>query len=166
MKKTPKIRKMKNHRGDNGPQGGFSLVELIAVVAIIGILTAAVLPMSKMTVIRGKELELKQNLRTLRRAIDAYKKLADEKKIEVDPDASGYPESLEVLVQGVELKEGNRKMKLLRRIPIDPMTGEREWGLRGSEEEPDSFSWNGEDVFDVYTLSERKALDGTFYREW
>jgi general secretion pathway protein G len=163
MKK--KNRKMKNHHADRR-QWGFSLVELIAVVAIIAILTAAVLPMSKMTVIRGNELELKQNLRTLRRAIDAYKKLADEKKIEVDPDASGYPETLEVLVEGVELKEGNRKVKLLRRIPIDPMTGEREWGLRGSEEEPDSFNWNGEDVFDVYTLSERKALDGTFYREW
>lgn len=145
---------------------GFSLVELIAVVVIAGILASAILPLSKVTVIRGKELELRQNLRILRRAIDEYKKMADEKMIETDPTESGWPEDLEVLVNGVELKEEDRRIKLLRRIPRDPFTGRREWGLRGSEQENDEFSWDGEDVFDVFSLSERRGLDGTLYREW
>jgi len=147
-------------------QHGFSIVELLAVVMIIGILAAAVIPMGKVSVIRGKELQLKQELRDLRRAIDTYKKMADENMIELEESASGYPESLEVLVEGFELRENNRTVKLLRKIPRDPFTGYREWGLRGSDQDSDEYSWDGEDVFDVYSLSERRGLDGTLYRDW
>ncbi len=148
-------------------QRGFSLVEILVVVIIVGILASAVLPMTKVTVKRAKELELHRVLREIRRAIDLHKKMADEKKIEVDASSSGYPESLEVLAEGVKLKGGKDQVfKFLRRIPRDPMTGEREWGMRSSQDDPDSESWGGEDVFDVFTLSEATALDGTYYREW
>ena len=145
---------------------GYSLTELIAVAIIMGILASAVIPMTKVSVIRGKEIELKRSLREIRRAIDLYKKLADEKKIEVDASSSGYPEELEILVEGVEMEGSDHKIKFLRKIPRDPFTKEREWGLRALDDEPDSESWGGDDVFDVYSLSEGKALDGTFYREW
>jgi general secretion pathway protein G len=154
-----------NHRHPQ-TDTGFSLVELIAVVVILGILASAVMPMTKIAVKRAKEIELHRTLREIRRAIDLYKKMADDKKIEHDATDSGYPESLEVLVEGVELTGTERKMVFLRRIPRDPITGEREWGLRGLEDEPDAYSWSGEDVFDVYSLSEARALDGSYYREW
>jgi len=99
--------------------------------------------------------------------IAILKKMADEQKIEVEATDTGYPESLEVLVQGAKLTgEGGRLFKFLRKIPRDPMTGRREWGLRGSQDEPDSEAWDGEDVFDVFSLSEATALDGTKYRDW
>lgn len=145
---------------------GFSLAELIAVVVIITILASAVIPMTKMTVKRAQEIELRRVLREIRTAIDLYKKMAEDKKIEVEATESGYPETLEILVEGVKLSDTERTFKFLRRIPRDPITGRREWGLRGLEDVPDSETWNGEDVFDVFSLSEAKALDGTFYREW
>lgn len=147
-------------------ENGYSMTELIAVVIILGLLASAVVPMTKMTVIRGKELELKRSLREMRRAIDLYKKMADDKKIEVDATGTGYPQEFEELIEGVQLVGTDRKMKFLRRIPKDPFTGRREWGFRGSQDDPDSESWDGEDIFDVHSLSEKKALDGTFYREW
>ncbi len=150
-----------------GGQRGFSLLELLVVVVVLGILASAVLPMTKVTLKRGKELELHRALREIRRAIDLHKKMADEKKIEVDATSSGYPENLEVLVEGVKLVGGkDRLFKFLRRIPRDPMTGEREWGLRSTQDEPDSESWGDEDLFDVFSLSEATALDGTEYRKW
>lgn len=147
-------------------ENGYSMTELIAVVIILGLLASAVIPMTKMTVIRGKELELRRSLREMRRAIDLYKKMADDKKIEVDATGTGYPQEFEELIEGVQLVGTDRKMKFLRRIPKDPFTGRREWGFRGSQDDPDSESWDGEDIFDVHSLSEKKALDGTFYREW
>lgn len=151
-------------------QGGFSLVELIAVVAVIAILASAVLPLTKIGLKRAKEIELHRVLREIRRAIDLHKKMADEKKIEVEASSSGYPETLEVLTEGVKLVGGpdqaERLFKFLRRIPRDPMTGLAEWGLRSTEDEPDSESWGGEDVFDVYSLSEGNALDGSSYKDW
>jgi general secretion pathway protein G len=149
-----------------GRQGGFSLPELLVVVIIISILASAVIPMTKVSLQRAKEIELHRVLREIRRAIDLHKKMADDKKIEVEATDTGYPESLEVLMEGVKLAGKDRKFKFLRRIPRDPMTGRREWGLRGSQDEPDSESWDGEDVFDVFSLSEGTALDGSKYKEW
>lgn len=145
---------------------GFTLAELVAVVVIITILASAVIPMTKMTVKRAKEIELRRTLREIRTAIDLHKKMAEDKKIEVEATATGYPETLEILVEGMKLAGTERTFKFLRRIPRDPITGRREWGMRGLEDDPDSETWNGEDVFDVFSLSEAKALDGTFYREW
>lgn len=147
-------------------QGGFSLPELIVVVIIIAIIASAAIPMTKITLKRAKELDLHRILREMRRAIDLHKKMADDKKIEVDATASGYPKSLEILIEGMKLSGREQNFKFLRRLPRDPMTGLREWGLRSTEDEPDSETWGGEDVFDIFSLSEGKALDGTFYRDW
>ena len=129
------------------------MAELIAVVIILAILASAVIPLTKVTLKRAKEIELHRALRELRRAIDLHKKMADEKKIEVEASSSGYPETLEVPVEGMELvggpDEAERRFKFLRRVPRDPMTGRRGWGLRSTEDEPDSESWGGEDVFDA-----------------
>jgi general secretion pathway protein G len=154
-------------RRDRGPnEQGFSLTELIAVVIILGVLASAVIPMTKITVTRAKEIELQRALREIRRAIDLHKKMAEEEKIEIDASDSGYPESMEILVEGVELRDSDRIFKFLRRMPKDPFTGEREWGVRGSEQDADEYGWDGEDVFDVYSLSEARAMDGSYYREW
>ena len=156
--------RLRSDRGSN--EQGFSLTELIAVVIILGVLASAVIPMTKVTVTRAKEIELRRALREIRQAIDLHKKMADEEKIEIDASDSGFPESLEILIEGVELRDQDRVFKFLRRLPKDPFTGEREWGMRGSEQEPDEYGWDGEDVFDVYSLSEARAMDGSEYREW
>jgi general secretion pathway protein G len=150
---------------------GFTLVEMLITMGILAILAAAILPLAKNTVKREKEIELRRNLRILRTAIDDYKKMADEKKFEIDEDTEGYPPNLEILVEGVEIKDDNdddkKKIhKFLRRIPRDPMTNTFEWGLRAYNDDPDSTSWGGDNVYDVYTKSPGTALDGTKYREW
>jgi general secretion pathway protein G len=150
---------------------GFTLVEMIITLTILAILAAAVFPLAKTAVKREKEIELRRNLRIIREAIDAYKKLADEKKIEVEEDTEGYPPDLETLIEGVELKSGEEEsetkiMKFLRRIPKDPMTNSYDWGLRSYQDEPDSDHWGGENVYDVYTKSLGTALDGTKYKDW
>ena len=146
---------------------GVTLIELIAAMAIISILATGILPLSVITYKRTKEIELKQNLRIIRKAIDEYKRLVDEDKIEKDALASGYPKDLDVLVQGVTLKGPvPKKVKFLRRIPKDPMTEEGEWGLRSYADDPDSDIWGGQDVYDVYSTSDKEALDGTYYRDW
>ena len=146
---------------------GYSLVELVVVVTLILVLTAMIVPVARFNWTRMKEMELKDALRTMRTSIDEYKRLSDQGLIPVDLDTEGYPKDLEKLVKGVELVGQVKKVrKFLRKIPIDPMTGEAEWGLRSLQDDPDSTSWGRQNVYDVYSLSDRKALDGTKYKDW
>lgn len=150
---------------------GYSFVELLVVSAILLVLASAVLPLTRVTMQRQREAELRRGLREMRTAIDRYKDAGDLGLIggvEIEADNDGYPESLEVLVEGVEVVNdaSGRKMRFLRRIPFDPMTGSRDWGLRSYQDDPDSQRWSGDNVYDVYTKSTATALDGTPYREW
>ncbi len=151
---------------------GLTLVELLITITILAVLAAAVLPMAEVTVKRTKELELRRSLRMLRTAIDAYKEDFDravrEKKIIPTLNETGYPKELEDLVEGSDW--GGLypyKRRYLRRIPMDPFDEyEAGWGLRSYADDPDSPSWGGEDIYDVYSQSEGTALDGTPYRSW
>jgi len=153
---------------------GFTLVEMIITLSLLAVLALSALPLGKMAVKRENEIELQRALRLVRESIDAWKKLADEKKIEVDEDTEGYPPTLEALVKGVEVQDKNatdkaarkRIVKFLRRIPKDPMTSSFDWGLRSYQDDPDSDVWGEENVYDVYTKSQALALDGTRYRDW
>lgn len=146
---------------------GFTLAELVMVASILVILAAVTLPVAKFTARRTKEMELRAALREMRAAVDDYKRYSDSGLIPVDLGTDGYPAEMEILVEGVELVgQVDKKLKLLRRIPVDPMTGEREWGLRSYQDEPDSTSWGGENVYDVYSLSGAVGLNGVPYREW
>lgn len=150
-------------------QAGFTYMEMIATCAILMILASAILPTAKVVRIRQKEIELRRELRGMRTAIDRFKTLVDSGKIggrDVKLGSEGYPEDLETLVKGVSpLNTLDKKLKFLRRIPVDPMTGKAEWGMRCYQDDPGD-SWCGENVYDVYSLSEGKALDGSRYREW
>ena len=149
---------------------GVTYLELIAVATILMILASAILPLGKVTVQRQRELELRRALRELRRAIDGYKGAVDAGQIggsEVKLGSEGYPPDLETLVKGVQrVGAVERKLKFMRRVPLDPMTSGTEWGLRCYQDDPDSTSWCGENVYDVYTKSQAKALDGTTYNTW
>lgn len=136
-------------------------------MAILAILATAIMPLTQITYKRSKEIEFRRNLRIIRNALDEYKRLSDEGKIQKKAMASGYPEDLEILVTGVDLQGPIPfKQKFLRRIPKDPLTEDGEWGLRSYSDEPDSYSWGGQDVYDIYSKSEEVALDGTLYKEW
>jgi general secretion pathway protein G len=148
-------------------EAGFTLAELVMVAAVLTILASATLPIAKFTAKRSKEADLKLALREMRSAIDEYKRYSDAGLIPVDLGTEGYPKKLEVLVEGVQLVgQVDKKLKLLRRIPIDPMTGKDEWGLRSYQDAPDATSWGGEDIFDVYSLSKGSGLNGVPYRKW
>jgi general secretion pathway protein G len=150
-----------------GFPGGFTMVELAVVAAMIAILAAMAVPVARYSVRRQKELELRHQLRTMRDAIDKYKQLSDAGLIPLEVSGEGYPPDLDTLVKGVDLVgQIKKKQKFLRRIPIDPMTSKNEWGMRSYQDEPDSFAWGGQNIYDVYSLSESKALDGTFYKDW
>jgi general secretion pathway protein G len=143
---------------------GLTLVELIITIAIIGILATAALPVARFQVKREKERELRRDLWEMRDAIDKYKDTADRGGIQIKIDTLGYPPDLQTLVDGVDVQ--TKKVRFLRRIPIDPMTGTADWGLRSNQDDPDSDSWGGQNVFDVYTKSYGTALDGTKYSTW
>lgn len=151
---------------------GMTLVELLAAVTLLAILASAVLPFTRMTVQRTKELELKRDLRTIRTAIDEYKKNYDkaveQKKIIASSNLSGYPKTLELLVEGDDFGGLYQvKQKFLRRIPRDPMNRDNDtWGLRAYSDEPGSRVWGKDDVYDIYSLSEGVALDGSRYKDW
>ena len=146
---------------------GFTLVELIAAMTILLLLTTVALPLAEVQVQRAREVKLHQALRTIREAIDRYKDFADRGMIPTQPDTYGYPPDLQTLVDGVPLKgSADLKYKFLRRIPIDPMTGKADWGMRSMQDDPDSRSWGGQNGFDVYSQSQGTALDGTRYADW
>ena len=146
---------------------GYSLTEMVMVVACILILTAAIVPVTRLGVQRQREMELREDLRVVRNAIDDYKRLSDQGLIPIEVDTEGYPKNLEILVKGVELVgQLNKKRRFLRKIPVDPMTQKAEWGLRSYQDEPDSRSWGGQNVYDIYSLSDGTALDKTKYKDW
>ena len=149
-----------------GKCGGFTLVELVITVAIVALLASVALPLAEVTVQRNKEKDLRHALREIRGAIDAYKKAADDGAIERKADESGYPPTLAALVEGVadKRKTDGTKLYFLRRVPADPLTGE-DWGLRSYASSP-TEPQAGKDVFDVFSKSDQKGLNGTAYREW
>jgi general secretion pathway protein G len=151
-------------------EGGFTYLELIATAAILMILASAILPTAKVMRIRNKEIELRRELRTLRTAIDRYKLAVDQGKIggtDVKLGSEGYPPDLETLVKGVnQVGRLEGKLKFLRRVPIDPMTGDADWGMRCYQDDEDDESWCGENVYDVRSTSGGTALDGSKYNAW
>ena len=146
------------------PRNGFTLVELIVAMTILMVLTAVATPVLRVTLQRNKERELRRDLWEMRDAIDRYKDAADRGAFQTKLDSQGYPPDLDTLVKGVD--SNGKKIRFLRHIPVDPMTGKDEWGLRSMQDDPDSDSWGGQSVFDVYTKSEGTALDGTKYKTW
>jgi general secretion pathway protein G len=147
-----------------GPESGLTLVELIICVAIVAILASAAIPIARFQVKREKERELRRDLWEMRDAIDRYKDAADKGAMQIKADSMGYPPDLETLVNGVDIQD--KKVKFLRRIPTDPMTGNADWGLRSNQDDADSDSFGGQNVFDVHTKSQGTALDGTKYSTW
>jgi len=143
---------------------GLTLVELIVTAAILSILAAAAVPIARFQVKRQNERYLRYDLWMMRDAIDRYKDAADKNAFQTKVDSQGYPPDLETLVNGVEIQ--TKKVKFLRRIPVDPMTGKAEWGLRSMQDDPKSDSYGGQSVFDVYSKSTGTALDGTKYSDW
>lgn len=152
------------HRRICANQRGLTLIELIVTVTILAILASAAMPMARFQVKRTNERELRRDLWEMRSAIDQYKDAADRGAFQTKVDSQNYPPDLETLVNGVDVQ--GKKVRFLRRIPMDPMTGHTEWGLRSMQDDPDSTSWGGQSVFDVYTKSTGTALDGTKYADW
>jgi len=154
-------------RFDPRRKRGYTMVEMVVVCALLVIVAAVALPTAKYSIKRGKEMELRQALRQMRNAIDEFKRYSDAGLIPVELGTDGYPSELEILIEGVEvIGQIDKSVRFLRRIPVDPMTGEAEWGLRSFQDDFDSDSWGGENVFDVYSLSEGVGLDGVPYQEW
>ena len=152
-------------------QRGYTFIELLVVSAIVMLLASAIMPLARVTATRQREAELRQALREMRTAIDRYKDAADAQQIaslEIKVGSEGYPADLQVLVDGVAIQNDatGRKLKFLRRIPVDPMTHSTDWGKRSYQDEPDATRWGGQNVFDVYTTFDGTALDGTKYRDW
>src|SRR5216683_5105718 len=143
---------------------GFTLIEMIAAITILMILTGMAIPLARVTIKRERERELRHDLWEMRDAIDRYKDAAERGAFQIKVGSEGYPPDLDTLVTGVDVN--GKKLKFLRHIPIDPMTGNTEWGMRSMQDDPTSDSWDGNNVFDVYTKSTGTALDGTKYKDW
>ncbi|HEY6330744.1 MAG TPA: type II secretion system protein [Blastocatellia bacterium] len=164
----------KDRRSTSARSYGFSLLELVLAVAIMSILTAASVPLIRNSVKRDREIELRYALRQIREAIDAYKHYGEFTNGAAIPvelrTQSGYPKDLKTLVDGFTpanvVGTSQNKIRFLRRMPIDPMTGKDEWGLRGYQDRPGDDNWGGDDVYDVYSLSPATALNGTLYKDW
>lgn len=152
----------------SGSQSGLTLVELIVACGIISILSMIALPLAKVQLRREQEKELRIALREIRTALDKYKDYSDKGFIQKELESEGYPATLDVLVEGVPLANtpDKKKVKFLRRIPRDPLTNSIEWGKRALQDEADSTSWGGKNVFDVYSTSQATALDGSKYSDW
>lgn len=148
------------------PQAGMTLIELIIACSILVILASAALPVARYSIVRAKESELRRDLREMKDAVDRYKDYADQQKIRVEVGSENYPPDLDTLVKGVQVGTAEKKIRFLRKIPVDPMTGHADWGLRCVTDDPDSQSWCGKNVFDVYSKSQGTALDGTKYSDW
>ena len=146
-------------------EAGMTLLELIIACTVLLILAGAAEPMIRITIVRSREAELRRDLREMRNAIDRYKDMADSLAFRTEITSNGYPPDLDTLVNGVTVA-GNKKVRFLRRIPVDPMTGQKDWGLRSIQDDPDSTSWGGDNVFDVYSKSQGTALDGSKYSDW
>jgi general secretion pathway protein G len=160
------LRTPKNHPGQCAKfERGFTLLELIVASTILSVLTLMALPLARITIQREKEKELRKALWEMRDAIDRYEQTGERGAFQIKADSFGYPPDLETLVKGIEA-QGGQKMRFLRSIPVDPMTKSKEWGLRSMQDDPDSDSWGGQNVFDVYTKSEGSGLDGTKYKDW
>jgi len=158
-------------RQRSSSEGGFTFIELLIVSTILIILASAVMPLAKVNTQRQKEAELRRALREMRTAIDRFKDSADAGMIsafDLKPGSENYPADLDTLVEGVGVVNdaSGRKLKFLRRVPMDPFTGSAEWGLRSYQDRPDSRSWGGQNVYDVYTKADGTALDGSRYRDW
>jgi general secretion pathway protein G len=147
-----------------GKQAGLTLIELIVTVAILAILASAAVPLARFRVKREKERELRYDLWQMRDAIDHYKDAADRHAFQIKLDSQGYPPDLDTLVKGVDAQ--GKKLKFLRRIPVDPMTGKAEWTMRSMQDDANSDSWGGQNLFDVASKSQGTALDGTKYSDW
>jgi general secretion pathway protein G len=149
------------------PTAGMTLLELIISCSILLVLSSMALPIFRYAVIREKESELRYDLRTMKDAIDRYKELAEQHKFRTEVGSDNYPPDLETLVTGVQLGAGNdKRLRFLRKVPVDPMTGRADWGLRSTGDDSDSTIWGGKNVFDVYSKSTGTALNGTKYSDW
>lgn len=168
MTMTPAVRSRVPCPVSRRRERGFTVVELAVVAAMISILSAMAIPVARYALRRQDELELRYQLRLMRNALDKYKQYSDAGLIPLAGLATeGYPPDLDTLVKGVDLVgQVNKKMKFLRKIPIDPMTKTAEWGLRSFQDEPDAFSWGGQNVYDIYSLSNGRGIDKTYYKDW
>jgi general secretion pathway protein G len=145
-------------------QRGFTLIELIVATTILLLLSTMALPIARFALMREREKELREDLWMMRDAIDRYKDAADKGAFQIKLGSDGYPPDLQTLVDGVDI--AGKKLKFLRRIPVDPMTGKAEWGMHSMQDDPTSDSWDEQNLFDVYSKSQATALDGTKYRDW
>lgn len=163
------VRSRSHHVRVRTPDSGMTMLELILACGMLLVLATVAMPLTRVLVVSRKEKVLRQDLLDMRTAIDRYKDDADKNLIQVQAGTEGYPPDLETLVNGVQLTsaaEKDKKVRYLRSLPVDPFTGNSDWGMRSAQDDPDATSWGGQDVFDVYSQAPGTALDGTKYSDW